>query len=123
MRDAFVLAFAQRPGEVTFTTVMRGTGTHEVDMYTQGILWIDKSNFQILRLRTDLLEPNKEIRLDQVTTDVTFSQVQLQNNPDPLWLPNDVAVSIEIANARYRNLHHYTNSRRYQVAVKIGNSP
>ena len=122
VRDAFVLAFAQRPGEVTFTTVMRGTGMHETDMYTQGILWIDKSNFQILRLRTDLLEPNKEIRLNQVTTDVSFSQVQLQNNPDPLWLPNDVTVFIEIANQKYRNLHHYTNYRRYQVAVKIGNS-
>ena len=122
-RDAFVLAFAQRPGEVTFTTVMRGIGSHEVDMFTQGILWIDKSSFQILRLRTDLLEPNKEIRLDQVTTDVTFSQVQLQSNPDPLWLPNDVAVFIEIANEKYRNIHRYTNYRRYQVAVKIGNSP
>ena len=121
-RDTFVLAFAQRPGEVTFTTVMRGTGSHETDMYTQGILWIDKSNFQIVRMRSDLLEPNKEIRLDQVTTDVSFSQVQLQNNPDPLWLPDDVTVVIEIDNERYRNLHHYSNYRRYQVAVKIGDS-
>jgi len=122
-RDAFVLAFAQRPGEVTFSTVMRGTGIHETEMYTQGILWIDKNNFQILRLRSDLLEPNKEIRLNRATTDVSFSQVQLQNNPEPLWLPNDVTVFIEIANEKYRNLHHYTNYRRYQVAVKIGNSP
>jgi hypothetical protein len=74
-------------------------------------------------LRTDLLEPNKEIRLNRATTDVSFSQVQLQNNPEPLWLPNDVTVFIEIANEKYRNLHHYTNYRRYQVAVKIGNSP
>ena len=28
---------------------------------------------------------------------------------------------IEIGNEKYRNLHHYTNYRRYQVAVKIGN--
>jgi hypothetical protein len=113
--DAFVVAYAQRPGEVT--SVMRGTG-HEVDLLTQGILWIDKNNFQILRMRSDLLS-----RLNQVTTDVTFSRVQLKDNPTLLRLPNDVVVFVEIANERYRNLHHYTNYRRYQVTAKIGNSP
>lgn len=121
-RDAFVVAFAQRPGEVTFTTVMKGTGDHEVDMLTQGILWIDKENFQILRLRTDLLEPNPELHLTRSTTDVSFSQFHLQNTPDPLWLPNDVTVFLEINGEKYRNLHHYSNYRRYQVAVKIGSS-
>lgn len=120
-RDAFVVAFAQRPGEATFTTVMRVTGSHEVDMLTQGILWIDQNSFQILRMRTDLLTPNTELRLGQATTDVSFGEVKLQDNPDPLWLPKDVSVFMKIANERYRNLHHYTNYRRYEVAVKIGN--
>ena len=120
-RDAFVLAFAQRPDDATFKTVMRGTGGNDVDLLTQGILWIDKDNFQILRMRSDLLAPNKELRLEQATTDVKFGPVQLQNTPTPLWLPNDVHVFIEIANEKYHNLHHYSNYRRYQVAVKIGN--
>ena len=38
-RETYVLGFAQKPGEVTFTTVMRGTGGTEADMLTQGILW------------------------------------------------------------------------------------
>jgi hypothetical protein len=49
--------------------------------------------------------------LDQLTTDVKFGQVQLQDIPTPLWLPNDVDVFIEIGNEKYRNLHHYTNYR------------
>jgi hypothetical protein len=121
-RDAFVLSFAQRPGDATFKTIMRSTGGHEVEMLTQGILWIDKTTFQILRLRTDLLAPNAELRLAQSTTDVTFSETHLQNTPAPLWLPVDVTVFILINGEKYRNLHHYTNYRRYQVAVKIGNS-
>jgi hypothetical protein len=71
----------------------------------------DKDNFQILRTRSDLIAPNQEIRLDQLTTDVKFGQVQLQDIPTPLWLPNDVDVFIEIGNEKYRNLHHYTNYR------------
>jgi hypothetical protein len=119
-RDAYALAFAQRPGEVSFTTIMRGTGAREVEMLVQGILWVDKNNFQILRMRSDLLAPNKEIRLDQLTTYVIFGQVRLQDVPNPLWLPRDVDVYIDIGNEKFHNLHHYANYRRYRVAVKVG---
>jgi len=121
-RNVYVLGFAQRPGEVTFTTVMRGTGIDEVGMLTQGILWVDKNTFQILRMLSDLLAANKEIQLDRLTTDVTFGEVRLQDVPNPLWLPKDVGVYIEISGERFRNLHHYTNYRRYRVSVKIGPS-
>jgi hypothetical protein len=121
--DTYVLAFAQHPDDDNFATVMSGTGGRGVDLRMQGILWIDKTNFQILRMRSDLLGPNRELQLRQVTTDVNFAQVQLQGAPAPLWLPNDVTVFIAIANEKFRNEHHYTNYHRYQVAVKIGNSP
>jgi VWFA-related protein len=122
-RETYVLAFSQRPGEVTFTTVMAGTGGKEADMLTQGILWVDKSNFQILRMRSDLLAPNNEIRLDQLTTDVTLGEVRLQDVPSPLWLPSDANVYIEIGGQKYRNMHHYQDYRRYRVSVKIGRDP
>jgi hypothetical protein len=95
-------------------------GDEEVEMPTQRILWVDKSNFQILRMRTDLLAPNKEIQLDQRTTDVTLAAVRLQDVPNPLWLPSNVDVYIEIGGQKFRNLHHYTDYRRYRVSVKIG---
>lgn len=119
-RETYVLAFAQRPGEIDFATVMAGTGAKDVDMPMQGILWVDKSNFQILRMRRDLLAPNREILLEQLTTDVTLGEVRLQDVPDPLWLPSDVDVYIEIGGQKYRNMHHYQDYRRYRVSVKIG---
>jgi VWFA-related protein len=119
-RETYVLAFAQRPGEVNFATVMAGTGGEDADMPTQGILWVDKSNFQILRMRSDLLVPNSEIQLDQLTTDVNLGEVRLQNVPDPLWLPSEVDVYIEIGGQKYQNVHHYKDYRRYRVSVKIG---
>ncbi len=118
----YVLAFAQRPGENNFATVMAGTGAKDVEMQTQGILWVDQSNFQILRLRSELLESNREIQLDELTTDVTFAEVRLQDFPNPLWLPSEAVVSIEIGGQKYRNMHRYQDYRRYRVAVKIGTS-
>jgi len=119
-RETYVLGFAQKPGEVTFTTVMSATGGTEADMLTQGILWVDKNNLQIVRMRSDLLAPQSEIGLDELTTEVTFAEVQLQDVPNPLWLPSDVAVSMEIKKQKFHNVHHYTNYRRYRVSVRIG---
>ena len=119
-RDAYVLGFAQQPGQATFVTTMQGTGGTEVDMLTQGILWVDKNSFQIIRTRTDLLAPNKEIRLDRQITEVTFAEVQLPDVPNPLWLPSHADVYLEINEQKFRNVHHYTNYRRYRVSVKIG---
>jgi hypothetical protein len=119
-RDTYVLGFAQRPGEATFTTTITGPDGTNAGMLTQGILWVDKNSFQIIVLRSDLLAANKEIRLDQLTTEVTFGEVHLQEIPNPLWLPDEVDVSIEIGHQKFRNVHHYTDYRRYRVSVKIG---
>jgi VWFA-related protein len=119
-RGTYVLGFVQKPGEVTFGTTMKGTGGKNIDMLTQGILWIDQNNFQIIRMRTDLLMPRQEIRLERATTEVTLAEVRLPDLPDPLWLPDDVEVYLDIQAHQYRNVHHYTNYRRYRVSVKIG---
>src|SRR5580704_13076585 len=121
-RGAYVIGFAQKPGEATFLVTMMGTGGAVADMLTQGIFWVDKNSFQIIRLRSDLLAPKREIQLDQLTTDETFAEVQLQDVANPVWLPKDVNVYMEIQKRKFRNEHHYSNYRRYRVSVKIGDT-
>ena len=91
-----------------------------VDMLTQGILWVDKNRFQIIRTRTDLLAQRNDIRLDQLTTEVRLVEVHLRDVTNALWLPGDVDVYIGIAKHKFRKGHHYTNYQRYRVSVKIG---
>jgi hypothetical protein len=126
-RDTYVVAFAQKPGEATQFVTMRSTHIEGVHMLMQGIAWIDKANFQILRIRTDLLAPRPEVSLDRQTTEVTFDPVQLQDIASPLWLPADVKVFLEIKEVVpsgsvqlcFRNEHHYSGYRRYRVSVKM----
>jgi VWFA-related protein len=119
--ETYVLGFAQQPGTTFMTTMALDEGL-AVDMLTQGILWVDKNSFQIIRMRTDILGQRNEIILDQLTTEVTFAGVQLHDVPNPLWLPSDVDVYIGIKKQKFRNVHHYTNYQRYRAAVKIGDS-
>jgi hypothetical protein len=118
-RDTYVVAFAQRPGDATISVTVRGQYGEIVHLLVQGVAWVDKNNFQIVRMRTDLLAPRPDIKWDEQTTEVTFSEVRLIDVPYPLWLPNDVKVNMTFNGHNFRNEHHYTTYRRYRVAVKM----
>ena len=115
--DSYVVAFAQRPSEATITALWSGQGDH-VQMLMQGIAWVDKNSFQIIRLRTDLLAPRPDIRLVRATRESTFSEVHITDVPSPLWLPSMVNEYIEQTDLqmrplRFRNTHLFTKYHRY----------
>lgn len=128
-RDTYVLAFAQKPGEARLFVTMTERGGAKVEMLVQGIAWVEKSNFEIIRMRTDLLAPHPEVGLERQTTEVNFSKVQLLDVATPLWLPREVKVYLtfkaldqihgRFIEMSYQNEHHYADYRRYRVSVKM----
>jgi hypothetical protein len=124
-RDTYVVAFAQLPDEASLSVTMSGPRGTIAHILTQGIAWVDKENFHILRMRTDLLTRQPEIGLDRQTTKVIFSEVQLADVPTPLWLPRDVNVYVKLNKSldrpeeQFRNVHHYTEYRQYRVSTRI----
>jgi hypothetical protein len=127
-RDTFVVAFAQKPGSSLLVRMSSSSG-RAVQLLMQGVAWIDKANFQILRIRSDLLAPRPEIGLNHQSTEVTFDPVQLADVSAPLWLPREVTVDLGVREPpsdhqqheerNYRNEHHYSDYRRYRVSVKM----
>jgi hypothetical protein len=128
-QDTYVVAFAQQPGLATLHVTMNGGKGSIVNMLMQGIAWVDKQNFQIIRMRTDLLAPHPEFGLDLQTTVVTFNKVQLLDVATPLWLPKEVKAYVRFKEPgpkpgkffelRYQNDHRYEDYRRYRVSVKM----
>jgi hypothetical protein len=128
-QNLYVVGFAQQPGKATLSIKMRVRSGPPAQMLVQGIAWIDKSNFQIVRLRTDLLAPRWDVGLNQQTTEVTLSKVQLADTTTPLWLPSSVKVFVEFTTHNgsvdeyfelsYRNEHRYMDYQRYRVATKV----
>jgi hypothetical protein len=125
-RETYVVGFAQLPGQATNAITLRGHQGNKVHMLSQGIVWVDKANFHILRMRTDLLARQPEIGLDEQTTKIKFSEVRLLDDGASLWLPRDVDVSIRLtkflgrtSDETFRNRHRYKNYRRYRVSARI----
>lgn len=117
-QDTHVVAFAQRPGRSTVTTQANGIwGT--VILLVQGIAWVDRSSFQILRMRTDLLAPRNDIGLEQQTTQLRLEEVQLPDRPKPLWLPSEVQVTVKFRGQYLRNEYRYPEYKLFRVSAKI----
>ncbi|HEX2665758.1 MAG TPA: hypothetical protein VHM93_23220 [Candidatus Acidoferrum sp.] len=121
-KDTYVIAFAQMPGEARNPVTLRAEGA-KVNLFVQGIAWVDKANFQIVQMRTDLLAPRPDIGLDEQTTEITFKEVRFSDLAIPLWLPRDVNINVRFTAGAsveiVRNTHRYTDYRRYQVSTKI----
>jgi hypothetical protein len=128
-RETYVVGFAQKPGIATLSVRMRGRNGAPAQILVQGIAWIDKSNFQIVRMRTDLLAPRWDVGLNQQTTEVTLSKIQLADVAAPLWLPSTVKVYVEFTTHNgsvdeffelsYKNEHRYSDYQRYRVSSKV----
>ena len=91
-QNTYVVAFAQRPGvarqagRVTFSDK---TGF----VFVQGVAWIDPVSFRILRLRTEIQQPELNVGLQRETTEVEYSEVTFKQGGKTLWLPREVTVS------------------------------
>lgn len=121
-KETYVIAFAQLPSEARNTVTLRAEGA-KVNLFVQGIAWVDKANFQIVQMRTDLLAPRRDIGLDEQTTEITFKEVRFSDLAFPLWLPRDVNINVKFTAGAsieiVRNTHRYTDYRRYHVSTKI----
>lgn len=120
-RLAEVVAFAQRPDRARqlLGALSENTSTR---VCVQGLAWIDPTTDEILMMRTDLLQPQREIGLERETTQVELSEVKFKDPPLALWLPSRVIVTIVWNSQMFQNIHTYSNYRIFKVQTqeKVG---
>ena len=133
VRTAYVVAFAQVPGIATVGISMRMPTGDESNWLVQGIAWIDKSTFDILQMRTDVLVPLDSSSAclqsqNQLQTLIQFAPVQLDGAADVMWLPTEVDVRETVGDCKNpvqiaRNVHRFSEYRRYDQAEPSGATP
>ena len=115
-RDTFVVAFAQRP-EVARLHGLFKMGATSMPTFTQGLAWVDAQNYEIIRMRTDLLRPLPDVRLDKQTTEIDFSENHFKSISEGFWLPRDVTVSVTWNGKTLRNQHEYSDFKLFNVGA------
>ena len=113
-RVTHVIAFAQRPEKARLNGAFK-SGQHSMTTFSQGLAWIDSQNYQITRLRTDLLKPLPEINLERETTEIAFGEVHFKGIAEGFWLPQRVTVTVDWNGKHLRNEHRYSEFKVFNV--------
>jgi hypothetical protein len=115
-RDTFVLAFAQRPEKARLYGRFK-MGETSMPTFSQGLAWVDAGSYEILRLRSDLLRPLLDVRLEKETTEIDFSENHFKSIAEAFWLPREVRVSVDWNGKSLRNRHAYSDFKLFNVGA------
>ena len=111
-----MLAFAQQPAVSKLYGTFK-SGDVMVTTFTQGLAWVDAQTYQILRLRTDLLKPLLEVKLEKQTTEINYAEVHFKGIENGFWLPKEVNVTVGWDGKSLRNQHEYSGFQVFNVAA------
>ncbi len=118
---AHVIAFAQKPEAGDYMSQFSEATSHaSIRFLVQGFVWLDPDTYQILRMRTDLLLPERKTELTETITDIYYDRVKFRGALREFWLPQEINVSWEFPqtdrlNLIYRNQHRYSDYHLFSV--------
>jgi tetratricopeptide (TPR) repeat protein len=120
-RDAYLVAYAQRPARAQLTGAFK-SGDTSVTTFSQGLAWIDPRTYQITRLRSDLLRPVQELNLQRETTEIAYGEVHFKDKAAVYWVPQQVTVTVDWSSKHLRNEHRYSEFKLFNVdaSEKVG---
>jgi len=120
--QTFVLCYAQKPGLVTVPVRIQVGGRTYLAL-DQGLAWIDQTDYHIRQLRIDMLAPRPDLHIRALTTQIKFGEVHMPTLAAPLWLPEQVTVSLLRDDGYFENEHRYSNYQLFTVKSKILPAP
>jgi len=116
-RNTYVIAFAQQPGKARVYGIFKFRETRMMT-FSQGLAWVDGKSYEILRLRTDLLAPLSEVKLERETTEIAFGDVQFKSIGKGFSLPRHVTVTVDWKGKHLQNEHRYSDFKLFNVEAR-----
>jgi VWFA-related protein len=118
---AHVIAFSQRPEAKDYLAQFTDRESSvPIRLLVQGFVWIDPDSYQILRMRTSLLQTEITVQLKETITDIRYGKAEFDNSERNLWLPREINVSWEFLRMMdmvvYRNQHKYSDYHLFSVS-------
>jgi len=84
----------------------------------KGRAWIAASDYQILRLETDLVKPLPQIRLQREHLDITYAPVEFEKRQFRIWLPETASMQISYRGRRYERVHKFRNFHLFLIVTE-----
>jgi hypothetical protein len=113
-RPAWQVHFAQRSDRPNqFHVLHRDNGYFPLSL--KGRAWIAADSYEVLRLETDLLEPQKKVRLQREHMAIEYGPVDFRKGTVRLWLPQLTDLYIDYGGHRYQRRHKFSDFELFWV--------
>jgi hypothetical protein len=96
------------------TSALRLRGT-DIPLDIQGTAWIDPGNGAIHRIVAEIAGPMTDINLKSLQMEVRYAQQTFTSGDAPYWLPSVAVIDIQTERQHWRNVHQYSNYRKFSV--------
>ncbi len=83
-----------------------------------GIAWIDPDTGAIAKMTSELEAPMLDLNLRSLTAEVRYAPQQFASDAQSEWLPVEASIEVETARQHWRNIHKFTDYRRFSVKTE-----
>jgi hypothetical protein len=85
----------------------------------KGDIWIDEASGAVVRLTSSLDGGLEDIGLRDLRSEIHYSVVQFHDPDEAYWMPSTAIVDVETPKQHWRNVHRFTDYRRFHVTVRV----
>ena len=98
-------------------------GGREYPLPLEGMAWIDPDSGAIVRIAARLEAPLDDIGLRRMESDVRYAPVPFEGGAAVYWLPVSASIEAETAQQSWRNVHRFSQYRKFTVNSRIVPNP
>jgi hypothetical protein len=84
-----------------------------------GDIWIDSESGAVVKLISELDSGLDDLGLHQLRSEIHYSTVQFHDPEEAYWMPASAVIDVETAKQHWRNVHRFTNYRRFRATIQV----
>lgn len=110
------LEFHHVPGMRSTSAVRLRGKDYPLDL--AGTAWINPESWAIEKITARLEQPMEDLNLRSLSTEVRYASQRFPPEDQPEWLPAQAAIDVETTRQHWRNVHSFSNYRRFTVKTE-----
>jgi hypothetical protein len=95
----------------------------EKPLELKGAAWIDPTSGEIIRLEMVANSAASDMGVKTIRAELTYGPVAIQDEKEPQWLPVSAIIDLETPRQHWRNIHHFSDYRKYRVTMNLPGAP
>jgi hypothetical protein len=112
-RGLICIRFEHIPGTPSSCALKLQDRIYPLDL--QGTALIDVDSGSIRKITTSLMSPMKVINIKSFHIEVTYAPQTFASDPQRTWLPDIAVIDLQTALQHWRNIHRYSEYKRFTV--------